>query len=94
MSHPEPPSRKQSITRDEWREFLAALEAANEEGQIVAVAFMLQNRAGAMVDFRGPMDMAEVMSATVLNRIAEHVEVDLPEEAARIRATTASHRRH
>lgn len=93
MSHPEPPSRTQ-ISKEEWREFLAALDAANEEGQIVTVAFMLKNNVGAIVDFRGPMDMAEFMSTTVLGRIADHVAVDLPDEAARMRETVATHRRH
>jgi hypothetical protein len=94
MSHPEPPSRTQKMSQDEWMEFLAALAAANDEGQIVAVAFMLKNNAGTMVDFRGPMDMAEFMSTTVLERIADHVAVDLPDEAARMREVVAAHRRH
>lgn len=70
-------------TLDETLELLAA---ANEQGQLVSIAFLLSNGPQQMVDYRGTNEMTEIMCRTVNERIADDVQVNHPSIAAAIRA--------
>ena len=79
-------------SRAQMEELLAMLVAANQEGQLVGLAFMLQDGDNAAIDYRGTVDAASLMSGTVLERIADQVEQRNPTVAAAIRRDLAKHR--
>lgn len=75
----------------QMEQLLALLVAANREGQLVGLAFMLKEGDKAAIDYRGSHDMASLMAGTVLNRIAAEVERYNPSVAAAIRKDLAQH---
>lgn len=72
-------------------QLLTMLVAANQEGQLVGLAFVLKDGDNAAIDYRGSHDMASLMAGTVLNRIAAAVERYNPTVAAAIRKDLAQH---
>lgn len=72
-------------TRKDFDEVLGMLLAANEEGQLVGLSFMVRNGDKAAIDYRGSHDMASLMSKTVLERIAEAVALTDPDIAKAIK---------
>lgn len=60
-------------TQDELEELLGMLLAANEEGQLASISFMLKNGDDAMIDYRGSQELTELACRTVRQRIGEAV---------------------
>ncbi|MGH8073649.1 MAG: hypothetical protein ACREO4_06200 [Lysobacter sp.] len=60
-------------TQNELEELLGMLLAANEEGQLVSITFMLQDGPNTMVDHRGSQELTELACRTVRQRIGEAV---------------------
>ena len=77
-------------TQAELEELLAMLLAANDEGELVHITFMLQksDSGDAMVDYRGDYERAEIATRTVRHRIADALGASEPELAQHIRDTT------
>lgn len=77
-------------THDELEELLSMLMAANDEGQLVHITFMLQKTDSddAMVDYRGDYERAEIATRTVRLRIADALDTNEPELAQHIRDNT------
>ena len=77
-------------TQDELEELLAMLVAANDEGELVHITFMLQKADSndAVVDFRGDYERAEIATRTVRNRIADALGTTEPDMAQYIRDNT------
>ncbi|WP_243350878.1 hypothetical protein [Stenotrophomonas acidaminiphila] len=77
-------------TKAELEELLAMLLAAAEEGQLVSLVFMLQDREGnAMVDYRGCHEFTEMAARTVRERIAQEVRISHPLITQRIHGELA-----
>jgi hypothetical protein len=77
-------------TQAELEELLAMLIAANDEGQLVHITFMLKeaDSENAMIDYRGNYEFAEIATRTVRERIADALGATEPEIAQRIRDNT------
>lgn len=86
------PEERNNPSTAQLEELLAMLVAANQEGQLVGLAFMLKDGDRAAIDYRGTHDMASLMAGTVLERIAEAVGQYNPSVAAVIRQELAKHR--
>lgn len=80
-------------TRKDFDNLLGMLLAANEEGQLVGLSFMVRNGDKAAIDYRGSHDMASLMSKTVLERITAAIEETSPDIARSIRQELAKHAR-
>lgn len=67
------PRERNAPTQTELEELLGMLMAANEEGQLVSITFMLQDGDKAVVDYRGSLELSELACRTVRQRIGETV---------------------
>lgn len=79
-------------TKEEQLELLEMLAAAVEEGQLLALAFMLQKpmTGETIVDYRGSFEHSELTCRTVNLRIADSIEGSDPSIAAAIRRDLAN----
>ncbi|HEY1034636.1 MAG TPA: hypothetical protein VGE09_06615 [Pseudoxanthomonas sp.] len=77
------------FTKDEMDELLGMLLAANEQGQLVGLVFMVKNGAAAAVDYRGTHELVELATREVRTRIADEIEHTHPKIAATLRAELA-----
>ncbi|MGH8081879.1 MAG: hypothetical protein ACREP7_14995 [Lysobacter sp.] len=79
-------------TRKELEELLGMLIAANDEGQLVSLVFVLQapRSERTMVDYRGSHEITELGCRTVRERIATAIELQHPAIADKIREDQAS----
>lgn len=67
------PQERNAPTREQLEELLALLLAANDEGQLVSLVYMLQNGDNAVVDYRGSHELTELACRTVRERIAHEI---------------------
>lgn len=80
-------------TQQELEELLEILVGAADEGQLIGLVFVLQNEQGQqMVDYRGTMEVVEVGTRVVRERIAEAMHTAHPQIAAAIRSDLAAGR--
>lgn len=78
-----------SPTREELDDLLGLLVAANEQGQLKAIAFVLQGPPGTMLDHRGNVELTGILGRTVLERLADHVQAVEPAIARAMRSDAA-----